>query len=116
MGRITTSGRDKDLWDDPDYREAVKEVGYSEDDLFKLHPSFYPVDSLRWALWSTKKMIEAKRLAPRGQTPIPEGPSTEPLESEWNPSAASPPHPPPTTMEWDGNSKWSFDWTLPMLI
>jgi hypothetical protein len=104
MNGIMTRIRDKDHWDDPDYREAVKEVGYSEDDLFKLHPSFYPVDSLRWALWMAKKTITAKRLAPRGQTPIPEGPSTEPLESEWNPSAASPPCS-PTFMKWDGNSE-----------
>ena len=110
MKNITVPLARKDEWDDPDYCAAVKEVGYSEDDLFKLHPSFHPVDELRSALWSSWRNIRTKRLEPRGLTPTRDEESmetVEALDSEWNPAAPSPP--PPTLMEWDGVCKWPFN-------
>ena len=110
MKNITIPIDQKDVWDDPDYCTAVKEVGYSEDDLFKLHPSLYPVHKLRSALWSSWRAIKKQKLFPRGETPTQDEETVEtvePLDSEWNPAAPSPP--PPTLMEWDGVCKWPFN-------
>jgi hypothetical protein len=105
MKPITVPVPHKDEWDDPDYRAAVEQLGYSEDDLFSMGPG-YPVEKLRAALWSACKDIRQKRALPRGQTPMRDEASDEPLDSEWNAAAPSPPSPPPPALiHWDGRGK-----------
>jgi len=88
--------------EDPDYATAVQRLGYCEADIYLLHPKVYPVGQLRAALHDVWQEEKKKRLA-RPPTPDPEELSAEPLDSQWNPSASSPP--PPALIYWGTQCK-----------